>query len=171
MQPSRRGASYAICSPGYSPTNREGRTQPLLGLMGWKGSSGWGSPACVEQYRSSFWYHSARGQWVTSWHTLNERRSGLQVFRVQSATSCLEGYQPTITPDSRALGGVEGPPGPPNNAHGGSKTWPINEGQWGGVGAQTTNGRTTAQFWGRSWGRKTGFRRRHGINKSAPSSQ
>ena len=37
----------------------EGRTQPLLGLMGWKGSSGWGSPACVEQYRSSFWYHSA----------------------------------------------------------------------------------------------------------------
>ena len=38
-------------------------------------------------------------------------RSGLQVFRVQSATSCLQGYQPTITPNSRALGGVEGPPG------------------------------------------------------------
>lgn len=103
-------------------SNVEGRTQPLLGLMGWKGSSGWGSPACVEQYRSSFWYHSAEalrccrlhascGQWVTSWHTLNEMRSGLQVFRVQSATSCLQGYQPTITPNSRALGGVEGPPG------------------------------------------------------------
>lgn len=90
--------------------------------MGWKGSSG-SEPALqprVEQYRSSFWYHSARGQWVTSWHTLNEMRSGLQVFRVQSATTTTVLAPGLPTHNYTQLEGSRGRRGPskaPNNAN------------------------------------------------------
>lgn len=78
--------------------------------MGWKGSSG-SEPALqprVEQYRSSFWYHSARGQWVTSWHTLNEMRSGLQVFRVQSATTSSSASSRATNPQLHPTRGLSG---------------------------------------------------------------